>query len=203
MKALKHLLLCTLGCFVAALSYANHITGGQMYYTLVSESGGNFTYKVTMMLYRDCYSQGAQLDDSAPIGVFNNETGAIRMFQVPMARQEKLQITSPDPCILNPPTVCYDVGYYEFSVTLPAAAQGYTIAYQRCCRIAGINNLIGSSNVGATYTAQIPGTTLNNNYPANNSAQFVGEDRVVVCANSPMSYSFAAKDADGDELRYY
>lgn len=205
MKALKYLLLCTLGCFVAALSYANHITGGQMYYTLVSESGGNFTYKVTMMLYRDCYSQGAQLDNTAPIAVFNNETKAmIRIFQVDITRQDKLQITNPDPCILNPPTVCYDVGYYEFTVTLPAAKEGYTIAYQRCCRIAGINNLIGSSNVGATYTAQIPGTVLNVNNPKNNSAQFVGEDRVVVCANSPMSYSFAARDPDtGDELRYY
>lgn len=204
MKALKYLLLCTLGCFVAALSYANHITGGQMYYTLVSESGGNFTYKVTMMLYRDCYSQGAQLDASAPIAVFNNETKAIiKIFQVDMARQDKLQITNPDPCILNPPTVCYDVGYYEFTVTLPASKEGYTIAYQRCCRIAGINNLIGSSNVGATYTAQIPGTALDTDHPNNNSAQFVGEDRVVVCANSPMSYSFAARDEDDDELRYY
>jgi gliding motility-associated-like protein len=204
MKALKHLLLCTLGCFVAALSYANHITGGQMYYTLLSESGGNYTYKVTMVLYRDCYSQGAPLDDVAPIAVFNNETKDMtRIFQVTRTSQTKLEITSPDPCILNPPTVCYDVGYYEFTVTLPAATDGYTIAYQRCCRIAGINNLVGSSNVGATYTAQIPGTVLNANYPKNNSAQFIGEDRVVVCANSPMSYSFAAKDADGDELRYY
>lgn len=204
MKALKHLLLCTLGCFVAVLSYANHITGGQMYYTLLSESGGSYTYKVTMMLYRDCYSQGAPLDEVAPIAVFNNETGAMfRNFQVAITRQAKLEITNPDPCILNPPTVCYDVGYYEFTVTLPAATRGYTLAYQRCCRIAGINNLIGSSNVGATYTAEIPGTTLNANNPSNNSAQFVGEDRVVICANSPMRYSFAAKDPDGDELRYY
>jgi gliding motility-associated-like protein len=204
MKALKYLLLCTLGCFVAVLSYANHITGGQMYYTLLSESGGNYTYKVTMMLYRDCYSQGAPLDETAPIAVFNNETRAMtRIFQVAMTRQAKLEITSPDPCILNPPTVCYDVGFYEFTVTLPAAKNGYTVAYQRCCRIAGINNLVGSSNVGATYTAEIPGTALNPNDPSNNSAQFVGEDRVVICANSPMSYSFAAKDPDGDELRYY
>jgi gliding motility-associated-like protein len=204
MKALKYLLLCALGCFVAALSYANHITGGQMYYTLVSESGGNYTYKVTMMLYRDCYSQGAPLDESAPIAVFDNETKAMpRLFQVAISQQTKLEITNPDPCILNPPTVCYDVGYYEFTVTLPASKEGYTIAYQRCCRIAGINNLVNSSNVGATYTAEIPGTVLNANNPSNNSAQFVGEDRVVVCANSPMSYSFAAKDADGDQLRYY
>jgi gliding motility-associated-like protein len=204
MKALKYLLLCTLGCFVAALSYANHITGGQMFYTLVSESGGNYTYRVTMMLYRDCFSQGAPLDAIAPIAVFNNSTGSmVSIFQVSMARQDKLQITGSDPCILNPPQVCYDVGYYEFTVTVPAASEGYTIAYQRCCRITGINNLVGSSNVGATYTAQIPGTQLGATFPKNNSARFVGEDRVVVCANSPMRYSFAAQDADGDELRYY
>lgn len=204
MKALKYLLLCALGCFGMLLSYANHITGGQMFYTLVSESNGNYTYKVTMMLYRDCYSQGAPLDETAPIAVFDNETlKMVKIFQVPIAQKDKQEITSPDPCILNPPQVCYDVGYYDFTVTLPGSKEGYTIAYQRCCRIAGINNLIGSSNVGATYTAQIPGTSLNSNYPNNNSARFVGEDRVVVCANNAMQYSFAAKDPDGDELRYY
>ena len=41
-----------LGLIVALLltlsSYANHITGGEIYYTLKSQSGNNFIYTVTI-----------------------------------------------------------------------------------------------------------------------------------------------------------
>ena len=40
-------------------------------------------------------------------------------------------------------------------------AGGYTIAYQRCCRISGIENISGnSSDDGATYSCDIPGTDI-------------------------------------------
>ena len=205
MKALKYILLCVIGCFGVVLAHANHITGGEMFYTFEGMSGGNYMYKVTLKLYRDCNSGGAQLDNAAPIAVFDNNSSVMVWNQsITMKEKKTLQIVSPDPCILNPPTVCYEVGFYEFTVSLPAAADGYTITYQRCCRIAGITNLISSSSVGATYTAQVPGTKQDNAHPNNNSARFLGKDTVVVCANSPMSYSFAAEDADpSDELRYY
>ena len=121
---------------------------------------------------------------------------------VPQSKIVVLNLGSPSPCITNPPVVCYQVGYYEFDVSLPSSPAGYTIAYQRCCRIAGINNLQGSSNVGVTYTADIPGTTLINSGPQNNSARFIGPDTVIVCANNAFTYSFAAQDADGDQLVY-
>jgi hypothetical protein len=114
-----------------------------------------------------------------------------------------LQLTTPSPCIQNPPTVYYQVGYYTFDVTLDGSPLGYTIAYQRCCRIAGINNLVNSGNVGATYTAQIPGTGALANAPANNSAHFIGADTVIVCANNQFCYNFGAVDPDqGDSLGY-
>ncbi len=36
----------------------------------------------------------------------------------------------------------------------------------------------------------------------NSSAKFVGDDTVIVCANNAFRYSFAAVDADGDQLSY-
>jgi gliding motility-associated-like protein len=98
--------------------------------------------------------------------------------------------------------VCYQVGYYEFDISLPGTSAGYIIAYQRCCRIDGINNLSGSRFVGTTYTADIPGTQSLTTAPANNSARFIGPDTVIVCANNPLTYSFAANDLDGDHLTY-
>lgn len=195
------LLLTVVTTQIAA--FAAHITGGEMYYTLVSQSGGNFTYQVTLKLYRDCFSTGAQLDPSAPIAIFNSATNAMVWSQsVPKTQEIRQNLSSPNPCIQNPPAVCYDVGFYTFTVTLPGIASGYTIAYQRCCRIAGINNVSASSSSGATYTATIPGTFAGSSAPANNSANFRGVDTVIICANNNFCYDFGASDPDGDSLVY-
>ncbi|HEY6953906.1 MAG TPA: PKD domain-containing protein, partial [Flavisolibacter sp.] len=201
----KRLYLAALVLFISVSAFANHITGGDMYYTLTSQSGNNYTYHVVLNLYRDCYAPpgSADLDPTAAISIYNNGTlGSAWTGSVPMSKKVHLSLNSPNSCINNPPPVCYDVGYYEFDVTLAGTAQGYTIAYQRCCRIAGINNLINSNSVGATYTAEIPGTSVRADGPKNNSAQFAGQDTVIVCANNTFSYDFGAKDADGDSLAY-
>jgi gliding motility-associated-like protein len=192
--------------FSGLTSYANHITGGEMFYTLTSQVGNDYTYHVTLKLYRDPNSGGAQLDNSAGITVFDRFTGTLIQNNptVPLTRVENLLLTTPNPCIVNPPLVQYQVGYYEFDITLPGSANGYMISYQRCCRINGITNILGSVNTGATYTAEIPGTSGRPDGPANNSARFVGPDTVVVCANNTFIYSFAAIDPDAptDVLNY-
>lgn len=198
------LLFISISFFLSVPAIANHITGGEMFYTLVSQNGNDYTYRVTLKLYRDCFSTGAQLDASAPIAIYDRSTGTmVWSASIPRTQMATLSLGSPDPCINNPPAVCYEVGYYTFEVTLPASVSGYTIAYQRCCRISGINNLIGSSSVGATYTAEIPGTLFLANAPANNSAKFVGTDTVIVCANNAFSYSFAAIDDDPNDILTY
>src|SRR4030095_13960084 len=166
MKRLPLLFILSLGLLSAK---ANHITRVEIFYTLVSQSGSSCTYSVTLKLYRDHFSTGAQLDPTAPIAIFDRVTGAMAWgSNGPRATIELLQLVSPVPCIINPPTVFYEVGHYSFNVTLPASTNGYIITYQRCCRSAGINNLVGSSSVGATYVAEIPGTVPSASGPANN-----------------------------------
>ncbi len=199
----KFLLLIGVSC-LSLLSYAMHITGGEMFYTLTGQSGGNYTYHITLKLYRDCKST-TLLDQTSGIAIFENNTAHTMVLlnnAVPLSRSNTLNLTSPGPCIQNPPPVCYEVGYYEFDATLLASPVGYTIAYQRCCRIGGINNLIGSSTTGTTYTAQIPGTSSLASAPANSSARFIGIDTVIICQNNYFTYNFGALDADGDSLSY-
>ncbi|HVK96721.1 MAG TPA: PKD domain-containing protein, partial [Flavisolibacter sp.] len=176
-----------------------------MYYVLINQSGNNYTYKVTLKLFRDCNapSGSADLDQSAAIAIFNNSNNT--QFSnniIPITSKTTQSLSSPGACIQNPPTVCYQVGYYEFTVTLPGTSEGYTISYQRCCRIIGINNLINSNSAGATYTAQIPGTIPVISGPINNSAKFIGKDTVIVCANNNFCYDFGANDPDSDSLTY-
>lgn len=199
----KFLLVILIIVSFGTATQANHITGGEMYYTFKGMSGTSYTYEVTLKLFRDCNSTGALLDAKAAIAIFNKTNGTIVWNNlVDKAPTVRLNLSTPDPCITNPPAVCYEVGYYTFTVSLPASTAGYIISYQRCCRIAGINNLSNSSDVGSTYSAEIPGTNSGATAPQNNSARFAGQDTVVVCANNFFRYSFAATDGDGDSLAY-
>jgi gliding motility-associated-like protein len=194
------LLLLTVLSFRAR---ADHITGGEMFYSFAGKSGNNNKYNVTLKLYMRCNS-GRRFNDPTTIGIFDRETNQqIQQIPVPLANQSTISLNTQNPCITDPPAVCYVIGFYEFSVTLPSNAAGYLIVGQVNFRIAGINNLIsGYSQIGATYTSEIPGSASIASAAENNSAHFTGNDLVVVCANNSFSYSFAAFDADGDELRY-
>lgn len=201
---MKRFLLAIISFFIfAQFSWANHITGGQIFYTFVSQSNGSYTYNVTLLLYRDHFSSGAQLDDVAAMGVYDEATGSLVWnADVPRTDTFHLHLISPSPCISNPPVVWYEVGRYQFTISLPKSSLGYIIVYQRCCRIQGINNLDNSSSVGATYTAEIPGYNILTSGPENNSAHFSGIDTVAICANYPFTYDFGAIDPDGDTLSY-
>jgi gliding motility-associated-like protein len=195
-----------IGCLLMLVQFtarADHITGGEMHYTFTGINNGLYTYQITAKLFMDCYSN-RRLPDPAYFGIFNKGTGAhIKDLSIPMAHQDRLLLNNPSPCITNPPNVCYDIGFYDFSVDLPPVAEGYVIVIQVVYRVQGISNLNpGYGNIGATYTGEIPGTNQQATGPQNNSAQFTGDDMVVICANNSFSYSFAAEDKDKDQLRY-
>lgn len=190
---------------VCSAASARHITGGELSYILTSSSGGSNVYQVTLRLYRDCFSSGAQLDNVAFFGVFAKTASGTSLHQsltANMNNRETLTLRSPGKCIDNPPSVCYEVGIYTFTVNLPASTYGYTISYQRCCRIENISNVSGSGQIGATYTAEIPGTLVHPEAPKNSSANFWAKDTVVVCEDNYFAYDFGATDRDGDSLSY-
>jgi gliding motility-associated-like protein len=182
---------------------ADHITGGEMFYTFSDLGNSNYRYSFTLKLFMRCNS-GRQFSNPTTVSIFDRSTNSrIKDINVGLASQETLQLSSFSPCITNPPNVCYVVGYYYFSIDLPASENGYLVASQVNYRIAGIDNFnSGYSLVGATYTSEIPGTKNGSTSPANNSAQFTANDLVVVCAHNSFTYSFAAQDLDGDKLRY-
>jgi gliding motility-associated-like protein len=186
-------------CFFAK---GSHITGGEMFYQLISVQSGVYKYKVNMKLFMRCNS-GRQFNNPAIVSIFSKTGARIKDVSVPLQVQENISLANNNKCITNPPVVCYDVGYYVFEVDLPASASGYILSCQVVFRIAGISNLTpGYGNIGATYTAEIPGTATIASGPNNNSAYFIGNDLVVICAQNAFTYSFAAVDPDGDQLRY-
>jgi gliding motility-associated-like protein len=188
-------------CFFSAK--ADHITGGEIFYTLTSVTGNQYTYHITYKLFMVCHTI-RKFPDPAVISIFDQASNKRIMDKnVLLGRTEFLQLTDHNPCVSDPPEVCYRVGYYDFDVVLPASAAGYLISTQVIFRVEGMNNLVpGYNNVGATYTCEIPGTASGSSGPKNNSARFSGNDLVEVCANNAFTYSFEAKDPDGDQLHY-
>ncbi|MEO5984843.1 MAG: hypothetical protein ABIP80_05020, partial [Ferruginibacter sp.] len=199
---MKKLIFFSLLLTCISSAKADHITGGEMYYTSQPAPNGAITYSITLKLFMRCNS-GREFNNPAIVSVFNRTTNARESnINVLLASRQTISLSDAGPCISNPPQVCYVIGTYQFTVTLPASQEGYTLSSQVNYRIANISNLSSYNNIGATYTCEIPGTTPVANGPSNNSAQFTGNDLVVVCANNRFSYSFAATDPDGDHLNY-
>lgn len=174
-----------------------------MYYTFVGMANGRYEYSVTLKFYRPC-NGFRDFDNSTIVSVFSKLTGN-RILDIPvnLNRREVQSLDRPNPCITNPPKVCLEVAYYLFPVSLIGTLDGYTMVSQVNYRINGMNNLVtGYGQVGATYTADVPGMQGSQEGSKNNSARFTGSDLEVLCEGNRFSYSFAAQDGDGDQLRY-
>ncbi|MDQ3552339.1 MAG: hypothetical protein M3413_12520, partial [Bacteroidota bacterium] len=150
LKKLTILFLVLSLCFAAK---ADHITGGQMFYTYTGSSGGLHQYNFTLQFYMRCNS-GRQFNNPTTIIVYDRGNGnMVSTLTVPLSSSETIGIQNHNRCITNPPEVCYVVGYYHFEVSVPGNINGYVVASQVNYRISGINNLLfGYGQVGATYT---------------------------------------------------
>ncbi|ATL47310.1 hypothetical protein COR50_09065 [Chitinophaga caeni] len=186
---------------VALPLWADHVVGGEMVYRFISSSGGNTTYLVQLKLFIRCDAETGQIDGSAPISAIDMDNGSEYTTESAKLRSNIIIDNSNseiDPCIISPPKICYRICTYETRITLPDNVRGYTLAYQRCCRRAGLTNIISMGNtVGGTYSAFIPANSYENNSPF-----FDKEKVVIMCSGKPFTYDYHAADPDGDSLVY-
>ncbi len=111
-------------CAFSFLAKADHITGGEMFYTHTSFANGQNIYNVTLKLFMRCNS-GRQFPDPAIISVFDRVSHLrIRDITVAISSRQTISLANSDPCISNPPIVCYEVAYYTFSISLPSQRVG-------------------------------------------------------------------------------
>lgn len=198
-------IVCFFG-FVLPLM-AGHIKGGYFTYQYLGPGNGtNLRYRVTLTIYMICNPSTGQISNPINFSIFNGESGQfIQNTSVSVSAQYNLGKNADEPCISGNQQGCYyTVVVYDLpSIELPSNAEGYTISYQRCCRLAGINNVTGSGGVGNTFTITIPGSNTGQNAQLNSSPNFLVNDTAVVCGNSYFQYSFQAQDPNaGDSLSY-
>jgi gliding motility-associated-like protein len=191
---------------LSAPSQAAHVKGGFFTYQYLGPGApGNLKYRITLTVYMICTASPPQVSDPINFSFFNAGTGLfLQNVSVAKSNEYSLGKIYDEPCITGNQIACYYkiVVYDLASIELPSIPVGYTISYQRCCRIAGINNVVNSGNVGNTFTITIPGTAIAPGAETNSSPAFLVNDTAVVCRNSFFSYSFQATDPDGDSLSY-
>jgi gliding motility-associated-like protein len=208
---LKKLLVILLCMVCALVAQASHIIGGQVYYKFVSRNGNMLTYTISLKLYRICGSgpRIAKMPDAVYLSAFDkSDYHKVDDYRITRTSFEEKNLGQIDPCIVNPPTICYQIGIYTTTITIPANNDGYTIAFQSCCRDPFMLNIVaeplpdgsGDLGTGATYYIDIPGQNVN--AQQNSSPMFNKEEATLVCADKKFTYDFSATDTDGDVLTY-
>lgn len=204
---MKKILILVISICCFEQTFANHISGGELFYEYVGPGSLANTkrYKLTMRLFRDCNSNGQVLSsEKVVVGIYHTN-GLTLQTSVTLDLQNPIRTiqlnTDAIPCLTNAPVVCYQIGIYVRTIDLPVSTDGYTLSWLRCCRIDDIANISVSTGTGATFTTTIPGTAI---LPSgiNSSPQFAVKDTALVCQNKNFVLDFGASDNDGDSLSY-
>ncbi|HEX5111734.1 MAG TPA: hypothetical protein VFV79_02730, partial [Saprospiraceae bacterium] len=203
------ILLC--GVFFLSFQDANasHIVGGNITYRCLGpDQFGVNSYEIRMTMRRDCFlgAADAPFDDPASIGFFDAVTnqrvnfvgfnGELRINRNHIDTLNEILISD---CSVIAGDVCVEVTTYIDTIRLPFLANGYILAYQRCCRNMSITNLINPDDTGMTLTAEISALAQQT---CNSSPVFSGFPPIYICANRTLELMGGATDEEGDSLRY-
>jgi len=174
---MKRVLFILLFFFPSVFCFAGHIAGGEIYYKYlgVGSTANTSKYQITVRLFRECVPPPnpnpqiftAAMPPSVIVTIFNNTSPSSKYgndITVSQTGFQTLQLKSINPCIVNAPSICYQVGSFEFVSDLPNTSTGYIVAFQTCCRTYAVDNIQtfdlgdGTLGEGATYSCQIPGS---------------------------------------------
>jgi gliding motility-associated-like protein len=185
---------------------ARHIIGGDMSYkcTEIDTVNKRFKIRITLKMYRDCYSGGADYDDQIELGVYEKLPNGTFLnqtkFVVSLGPVNRIDPDSDNPCLILPPTVCVEEGTYEYqSSWLDMKNNSYYFAYQRCCRNESITNIRNPGDDGAAFVIEM---TPEAQRICNNSPVFKNFPPVVICVNTPLSFDHSVIDTEGDSVSY-
>ena len=204
-KSIQFLAAIGLFMFLHSGLYGAHLIGGDATYEFVRFNADTteVTFTISYNLYRDRIGQGANLARFEDFGVYRQlPDGSWEFVQAFSALRGPLE-TIPgidEPCREEPPpsVVSVETARYEETITLPIIDANYLIAYQRCCRNDGINNIFGDE-AGAVIDLLISPLAQRT---GNNSPTFNEFPPIFICAGFPLDVSQQCTDLEGDEIRY-
>lgn len=209
MKYTRIILPVLLWIIAPLVAFASHTAGGGFEYKYLGDSntaGGRYRiYEVTLYLYQDCargdtYAMSA--DNPAFFTVYTNDGQLFKVdtniyydnsgsIDIPSGLETKCG-TFYDLSVL-----CMQRKKFVKRYALPDNDNGYTIAYQRCCRTTIAQNILSAGDQGLTYYCELP-----NKDAQNSGARFKEYPPLAICLNKATTFDHSATDADGDSLSY-
>ena len=204
---MKKSLLSILILLAVFKSQAHHIIGGEMFYNYVGKGtvANTSVYLITLKIFRDQNAPPgtAPMPTEVYIGIYNDDNGQeypgpYPYYIVPKSDELPVTVDPFPPCINNAPSLDYHVGIFLLTVQLPDNTSGYTAAFQTCCRVDNISNVLNVNGIetGSTFSCNIPPAVYKDNSP-----EFTTSIDVI-CGGKPFSLKFNATDVDGDSLVY-
>jgi gliding motility-associated-like protein len=205
MRSYKLLLAVAFMLFFSYVAKSAHIVGGEAHYTFISFNADTtaVTYRIEFVMYRDTESNGADFDDPAVFGIYEQQSDGSWDFidAINNARPGVIIPVIPpdDPCVDEPTNVGVEKTNYVFDYTFDIIDRSYLIAYQRCCRNNTINNIRDPGDTGAVFDIEIrPEAQI----LGNSSPQYQNFPPIFICQGLDLTFDHSATDRDGDQLRY-
>ena len=111
-----------------------------------------------------------------------------------MVKRDTLKLG--DQCYV-PPGLCVEEGIFRDTIDLPNNPNGYYLSWGRCCRNAGIQNIVAPLTIGMVFYAEMPDPALHNSSPV-----FGKYPNAYMCQSQLNTQNFSCYDIDGDSLAY-
>lgn len=169
---------------------ATHIVGGDVTYQHLSQK----EYRVTLHLYIDCINGTAgaiNLDTVANISYFDAKTDTLLSYD-PLSLLTRINVEKVNyKCLKAEPNACVQQFTFSYVKIIEPGSNGVIIAFQRCCRNKTITNLINPEDVGATFFALVPPSSLVSN---NSSTVFKNLPPNFLCTNAPHTIELRSTD---------
>lgn len=204
-------LLCLLLAFRLP-AHANHLFGGELFYTYIS---GN-TYTVTMILYGDCGSSSAAafagLPTATPQVEVYNGTSLIQTLSLAPQPGSGVDVSPVCPDEINN-TKCVNPNnllpgvkkfIYAANVTLSGPSANWrfrsngNLGNSQSGRSTSITNIV----IPSPTTLMSLEAMLNNTTAFNSSPTYTTIPTPFFCINKPQEYNQGAVDANGDSLTF-
>ena len=203
---MKHFsLTILLSIFTFTSTFATHIVGGEIELAVVKGQTG-ITHKLSLNLYfDDINGQIGAVDQTLNLGIFRKSDNFFMGFAtLPLVSNNLISYTNPA-CTQSNAVRTRLLQYSILINLLPDDfndAQGYYIAWERCCRNNIISNIQNPAGAASVFYLAFPAQKQNGALFSNSSPSFKTLTGDYICLNRPFTFEFGATDSDGDSLVY-
>lgn len=182
---------------------ATHIVGGELELQYLGATAP-YSHRINMNMYfDDILGNRGAMDPEVVVYIFRKRDNAFEArVLVPLVSDGLINYTN-SVCAIG--SLRTRLLRYSIDLTFPtyfSDSEGYYMVWERCCRNNAIINITAPGAAGSTFWLEFAAPWQSNRQFVNSTPSFGIAKGDYICVNTPFSFDFSAKDADGDSLVY-